>query len=92
MDAFTRDSRTEQESRLQQAIAALSKQNHTSIWAGARAFGVPEATLRHRMAGRDLRIQAQEHRQNFSPAEEKTLVRWIASLTKSFILRQQQWC
>jgi hypothetical protein len=35
------------------------------------------------MAGRDSRMQAQEHRRNLSPAEEKTLVRWIASLTKS---------
>lgn len=35
------------------------------------------------MAGRDSRMQAQEHRQNLSPAEEKTLVRWIARLTKS---------
>lgn len=32
------------------------------------------------MAGRDSRMQAQEHRQNLSLAEEKTLVRWIANL------------
>lgn len=83
MDAFPRVSRTEKETRLQQALVALSTKTYNSIRASARAFGVPEATLRHRMAGRDSRMQAQEHRQNLSPAEEKTLLRWIARLTKS---------
>lgn len=74
MDAFSRVSRIERETRLQQALVALSVKTYTSIQASARAFSIPEATLRHRIAGRDSRIQAQEHQQNLSPAEEKTLV------------------
>lgn len=49
--------------------------------ATTEAFSTPEATIRHRVAGRTSSSRVRRYRQNLSPAEEKTLVRWISQLT-----------
>jgi hypothetical protein len=43
----------------------------------ARDYGIPEATLRHRQAGREPRNTAHTFRQKLSPAQEQALADWI---------------
>ena len=81
MNAPIRDSYAFCESKVQEAISAYNSKQYKSIRATANAFSLPESTLRKRMAGRISRSHAHEYRQSLSPAEEKTLVRWISQLT-----------
>lgn len=81
MDAPTRGFHALSDTTVDEAISAYQAKQYPSIRATADAFSIPEATLRHRMAGRTSRSHAHRYRQNLSPAEEKTLVRWISQLT-----------
>jgi len=83
MDVSIRDSYAFSESTIQEAIAAFQAKQYLSIRATARAFSIPEATLRHRMDGRASRSDSHEYRQILSSAEEKTLLKWITQLTRT---------
>src|SRR6266566_7124236 len=43
----------------------------------ARDYGIPEATLRHRKAGRQPKTDAHTYRQKLSPVQESRLADWI---------------
>jgi len=83
MDVNIRDSDAYSESDLQTAILAYKVGEYTSIRACASAFSLPRRTLQHRISGRNSRSHAHEPMQILSPAEEKTLVRWITHLTST---------
>jgi helix-turn-helix, Psq domain/Tc5 transposase DNA-binding domain len=74
---------TEKETRLQEAIAAVKRKEHT-CYSAAKAFDVPSRTLYDRVdGGKKPRNQAHERDQVLTHAEEKELVRWITLLTIS---------
>jgi hypothetical protein len=84
----------EKEARLQEAIAAVLKGEHT-CHSAAIAYDVPRRTLYGRVKeNRKPCNQAHKRDQNLTHAEEKELVRWITLLTISgyppqyIILRQ----
>ena len=73
----------QKEARLQEAIAAVKRGEHT-CHSAAPAFGVRRRTLYGRVnENRKPRNQAQENNQILTHAEEKELVRWITLLTIS---------
>jgi hypothetical protein len=71
------------EANIQKAICALKNNEFRSIRKAAIAFNVPNTTLQGRMSGRTSRTTAHELEQVLSPAEEKTLARWITRLTRT---------
>jgi hypothetical protein len=71
------------EADIQKAISAIKNNEYYSIRKAALAFNVPNATLQGRMFGRKSRTIAHEAEQILSPAEEKTLARWITRLTRT---------
>ncbi|GAB7336127.1 hypothetical protein MBLNU13_g08914t1 [Cladosporium sp. NU13] len=71
------------EADIQNAISALRNNEYRSIRKAAVAFNVPNTTLQGRMSGRTSRSTAHESEQVLSPAEEKTLARWITRLTRT---------
>src|SRR6266566_4446220 len=48
-----------------------------SVCRTARDYGIPEATLRHRKAGRQPKTDAHMYRQKLSPVQESRLAEWI---------------
>ena len=48
-----------------------------SVRRAASDYGIPEATLRHRKAGRQPRTNAHMYRQKLSPVQESRLAEWI---------------
>lgn len=69
------------EAIIQKEISALRNNEYWSIRKAAIAFNVPNTTLQGRISGRTSRSTAHESEQVLSPAEEKTLARWITRLT-----------
>src|ERR1700761_759439 len=63
------------ENALADAIDAVS--NGVSVRRAARDWAIPEATLRHRRAGRKPRIDAHTFEQKLSPVQETRLADWI---------------
>jgi hypothetical protein len=68
---------------IQKAIVAYRTGVYSSVRAVAVAFAVPVQTLRDRAKGIQSRSMANEHNQSLSPAEERTLVKWISHLTRA---------
>lgn len=83
MPRLTREQRALNESVLLKATFIYCTGQFSSVRACATAFNLPEATLRRRLKGHVSRSTAHENMQNLSPAEEETLVRWIARLTRT---------
>ena len=83
MDASRRDSHVDKESSIQKAIAAYRTGVYSSVRAAAIAFSIPIQTLRDRIKGIQSRSMANEHNQSLSPAEERTLFKWISHLTRA---------
>ena len=80
------DQATENEHKLQAAIAAIAAiadGTCKTLYEAAKAFQVPKATLYKRAQGRQPCNKAHEQLQILSLAEEKELVRWITQLTVS---------
>ena len=63
------------ENALAGAIDAVS--NGVSVRRAARDWAIPEATLRHRRAGRKPRIDAHTFEQKLSLVQETRLADWI---------------
>ena len=80
MDNSSLNTLAHTEANIQSAISALEKNEFTSIRKAARAFNVPNTTLRNRMSRRTLRSNAHKSDQILSNAKERTLVRWITHL------------
>lgn len=62
------------------AFKALKKDSHVSIRRVAKAFGIPETTLRRRRAGGLDRRSSHAHCRKMSPEKKKYLVDWIIDL------------
>jgi len=62
------------------ALAAFLAGDYTSLRAAARAFGVPESTVRDRAHGSKTRAEARTSQQLLSVEQEEMLVRWILDL------------
>src|SRR5436305_11780189 len=77
------DHATENEHKLQAAIAAIADGTCKTLYEAAKAFQVPMATLYKRAQGRQPCNKAHEQLQILSLAEENELVRWITQLTVS---------
>jgi len=83
MDIESSSKSVYREADIQKAICALKNNEFRSIRKAAIAFNVPNTTLQGRMSGRTSRTTAHELEQILSPAEEKTLARWITRLTRT---------
>ena len=83
MDALQRELNLSLESRIQKAISAKKLDLSLSKRALATQYRVSETTLRRRLQGAQSRSMANEHLQSLSPAEERTLVKWISHLTRA---------
>ena len=68
---------SDKETLVQQAIRECESGAFSSIRAAARAYGVPVATLAHRMQGRRTRRESDADRQRLTPRQEEALVQWI---------------
>jgi hypothetical protein len=66
-----------QESRIQQALAALEAGDVPNVTQAANAFQVPRTTLRDRFKGKPTRAAAHQNQQRFSPAEEASIARAV---------------
>ncbi|SPO22767.1 related to transposase [Ustilago trichophora] len=66
-----------QEARLQQAAAELGNETHLSLCRAAAANNVPEATLRHRLLGRQTKQASHANQQALTPAAETALLEHI---------------
>ena len=65
------------EESLQQAIQGLQDGVFTAIRAAARAYNVPESTLRDRLRGTKNHVIAAQHQQLLAPSQEEFLAEWI---------------
>ena len=63
------------ENALATALNAVAE--GVSVRRTARDYGIPEATLRHRKAGRQPKTNAYIYRQKLSPVQESRLTKWI---------------
>ena len=73
--------RVENDKRMKAAIESVLNGEYPSAHAAAGAYGVPRATLYHRINGRPSRQAGQESLQLLSHAKEKELRDWITRLT-----------
>jgi len=65
------------EQAISQALSDLSTGIYTSRRAAARAYGVPESTLRNRLGGATSSALSHQHQQRLTPLQEDFLVEWI---------------
>ncbi|KKA16978.1 hypothetical protein T310_9415, partial [Rasamsonia emersonii CBS 393.64] len=71
-----------QENRIQMAIAAYKNQKVKSILKAAEIFGVPEATLRARLKGRQPRAETRANGHRLKAIEEETLIQRLLEADK----------
>lgn len=71
---------TTNESRIILAIEAIRLNPKLSCRAAAKAYNVPESTLRHRMKGRASLADRRPGAQNLTESEEEVIVRYILDL------------
>jgi hypothetical protein len=71
-----------QEQRLKEAIEGVQSGKYESTAEAARKLDVPYSTLRHRVNGRQTRVESHEDQQILSEEEETELARWIRQLTR----------
>jgi len=83
MTVQTPEKQVYSEADVQKAISAIKDNEYRSIRKAALAFNVPNTTLQGRLSGRKSRATGHETEQVLSAAEEKTLSRWIARLTRT---------
>ena len=76
------------EARLLLALEAIQNDKKLSIRAAAKLYNVPEATLRHRRAGRTARRDTPPNSKKLTQSEEEAVVRYILELdSRSFLPR-----
>jgi len=71
----------EKQTRVQAAVNAYLAKQYKSITKAAQAFDAPVSTVKHRIRGRQSRVESHKHQQLLTEAEERELVRWITQLT-----------
>ena len=69
-----------QEARVILAIKAICTTKKMSIRGAVKIYGVPEATIRHRIKGRVLKLEKRNARYNLTPTKEETLVQYVLDL------------
>ena len=76
---------TSVESRVILAIETLKNETELSLWATAKIYNIPEATLRHRLKGRRARQDVCTNSLKLTELEENTLLQYILDLnTRGF--------
>ena len=70
----------QKEGRIELATKALKEGYFTSFRAAARAYDVPESTLRYRIKGKLARRDTRPPNTKLTATEETTLVQWILSM------------
>jgi hypothetical protein len=73
---------SKQEARILQAIKAIHDNISPTIRAAARAYDVPDTTLRRRLRGLPPRQQGQISNRLLLPTEEEALIQWILSMSE----------
>ena len=68
------------ERRIILAIQAIQNNKNLSCRQAAKIYGVPEATLRHRMNGRTSKPDSRNARRKLTDSEEEAIVRYILDL------------
>ena len=68
------------EARLLLALEAIQNNTKLSIRAAAKLYNIPEATLRHRRAGRTARRDLPANSRRLTDSEEKAVVQYILEL------------
>jgi len=72
---------TQRNQRIQEAIAGVISGQYKDCAEAARILKAPYSTVRHRVNGRQTRVQSHEDQQLLSEEEETELARWIRQLT-----------
>jgi hypothetical protein len=73
----------EREIEIQKAVLAVKSNQYKSIYAAAKALGLPFESLRHRINWGHTRAEARLLQQLLSKNQEATLLKWIKELTSS---------
>ena len=71
----------EKDTRVTAAVHAYLEKKYKSITKAAKAFNAPVSTVKHRVRGRQTRVQSHEQQKVLTTAEEDELVRWIMYIT-----------
>ena len=71
------------EIEVEKAITAIKSGQFKSVYAAAKALGLPERTLCRRLKGGSTRSEARLQQQLLSKNQEETLLKWIKGLTLS---------
>jgi len=71
-----------QENRIQMAVAAYKNQKVKSKLKAAEIFGVPEATLRARLKGRQSHAETRANGHRLKAIEEETLIQQLLEADK----------
>ena len=77
-----RSIQTSREGRISLATASYYNNNKQSLRALAKAYDVPESTLRTRLHGVQPRSETVSAKRKLSPIEEQSLVQWILDLDR----------
>ena len=71
---------TQKEARILLALQALNHDPKQTVRSIAKAYNIPEATLRHRSKGRPSRRDQPANSRNLTDLEESVLVREVLNL------------
>lgn len=77
-----RPQKTSREGRLSLAIVSYQNNSRQSLRALAKAYDVPESTLRTRLRGTQPRSETVSVNRKLSSVEEQSLVQWILDLDR----------
>lgn len=72
----------DRDERIEAALEDFRQKKFRYLSGAAKAYGIPEATLRGRKNGRKSRAEVNETKQSLFNGEEKALVQWILETTK----------
>jgi hypothetical protein len=70
----------QKEGRIALALQAFKRGQFSSVYATAKAYDIPESTLRGRVNGIDARRDSVPINRKLTPIEESTLIEWILSM------------
>jgi hypothetical protein len=73
----------ERDIELKKAVEAVKSNQYKSVYAAAKALGLPEQSLRNRLNGVHTRTEVRQKQQLLSKNQEQTLLKWIKGLTLS---------
>ena len=78
--AESRQKSAEKEGRILVALQAVQKGQIKSLYAAAKLYDIPYATLHNRATGVPSRVDIRWHRYKLTQLEEDSLVEWILSM------------